>query len=119
MNSARWGGGQHVLGDRLWPHGIAKNALPMDLCLKDVAASRELCRWFGHAPACCEEFPERSCQTFQVSSAEAAVATLAQRAAASRLILIWRIGDAKTGQSSEGPESILWCAVNSASPVIP
>lgn len=47
--------GKRVLVDRLWPRGIAKEEVKIDLWLKDVAPSTELRKWFGHDP---EKWPE-------------------------------------------------------------
>ncbi len=48
--------GFRVLVERLWPRGLTKEALDLDLWLKDVAPSPELRRWFGHDPARWDEF---------------------------------------------------------------
>jgi uncharacterized protein YeaO (DUF488 family) len=47
--------GARVLVDRLWPRGLAKDALPLDEWLRDVAPSSELRTWYGHRP---DRFPE-------------------------------------------------------------
>ena len=51
--------GARVLVDRLWPRGLAKADVHLDLWLKDVAPSDELRTWFGHDPARFEEFAGR------------------------------------------------------------
>jgi uncharacterized protein YeaO (DUF488 family) len=51
--------GFRVLVERLWPRGVKKEALALDLWLKDIAPSPELRRWFGHDPARWEEFCRR------------------------------------------------------------
>jgi uncharacterized protein YeaO (DUF488 family) len=51
--------GFRVLVERLWPRGLKKEALFLDLWLKDIAPSPELRRWFGHDPAKWEEFCRR------------------------------------------------------------
>lgn len=51
--------GARFLVDRLWPRGIAKDALPQDGWLREVAPSDELRRWFGHDPSRWEGFLER------------------------------------------------------------
>lgn len=48
--------GYRVLVDRLWPRGIRKDELKLDLWLKEVAPSTELRRWFAHEPARWAEF---------------------------------------------------------------
>jgi uncharacterized protein YeaO (DUF488 family) len=51
--------GFRVLVERLWPRGLKKEAVALDLWLKDIAPSPELRRWFGHDPARWEEFCRR------------------------------------------------------------
>lgn len=48
--------GQRFLVDRLWPRGVARDALALDGWLRDVAPSDALRRKFGHDPARWEEF---------------------------------------------------------------
>ena len=47
--------GYRILVDRLWPRGISKEKAKIDLCMKSVAPSSDLRKWFGHVP---ERFPE-------------------------------------------------------------
>ena len=51
--------GTRFLVERLWPRGVRKDALVLDVWLKDVAPSTALRRWFGHDPARWREFRER------------------------------------------------------------
>ncbi len=51
--------GYRVLVERLWPRGLKKEQVAMDLWLKEVAPSPELRTWFGHDPAKWEEFRRR------------------------------------------------------------
>ena len=48
-----------ILVDRLWPRGIRKDRVRVDLWLKEIAPSDRLRRWFGHAPARWEKFKQR------------------------------------------------------------
>ena len=48
--------GARFLVDRLWPRGVARDALELDGWLRDAAPSDELRRWFGHDPARRAEF---------------------------------------------------------------
>jgi uncharacterized protein YeaO (DUF488 family) len=50
------GDGVRILVDRLWPRGIAKEKLKLDLWLKDIAPSDTLRRWFSHDPDRWDEF---------------------------------------------------------------
>jgi uncharacterized protein YeaO (DUF488 family) len=51
--------GVRILVERLWPRGIKKDALKLDMWLKDVAPSDGLRRWFGHEPKKWNGFRDR------------------------------------------------------------
>ena len=48
-----------ILVDRLWPRGIRKDKVRVDLWLKDIAPSDKLRKWFGHDPAKWDAFREK------------------------------------------------------------
>ena len=39
-----------ILVDRLWPRGLRKDELKVDLWLKEIAPSADLRKWFSHDP---------------------------------------------------------------------
>ena len=51
--------GYRVLVDRVWPRGVARDALRPDDWLKEVAPSTELRKWFGHDPDKWPAFKDR------------------------------------------------------------
>lgn len=51
--------GYRILIDRLWPRGIKKEEVHIDLWLKEIAPSAELRTWFNHEPAKWLEFKKR------------------------------------------------------------
>ena len=51
--------GFRILVDRVWPRGLSKEAVRIDLWLRDVAPSTALRKWFGHDPALWDEFRKR------------------------------------------------------------
>jgi uncharacterized protein YeaO (DUF488 family) len=51
--------GTRVLVDGLWPRGISKEKLKLDVWLKDVAPSADLRKWFSHDPQRWLEFEQR------------------------------------------------------------
>lgn len=51
--------GVRILVDRVWPRGVTKASLKLDLWSKDVAPSAALRKWFGHDPARWEEFQQK------------------------------------------------------------
>ncbi|MGA9098117.1 MAG: DUF488 family protein [Methanotrichaceae archaeon] len=54
--NAHTGSGFRILVDRLWPRGLRKDEVNIDLWLKDIAPSNELRKWFGHDPSKWDEF---------------------------------------------------------------
>ncbi len=51
--------GFRVLVERLWPRGLKKEEVALDLWLKEIAPSPELRQWFAHDPGKWEEFCRR------------------------------------------------------------
>lgn len=51
--------GFRILVDRLWPRGLSKEKLRIDLWLRDIAPSNQLRRWFSHDQAKWGEFKMR------------------------------------------------------------
>jgi uncharacterized protein YeaO (DUF488 family) len=51
--------GFRVLVERLWPRGMSKAEVALNLWLKEVAPSPALRKWFGHDPLKWEEFCRR------------------------------------------------------------
>lgn len=51
--------GARILVDRLWPRGLKKETLKLDLWCKDIAPSIALRTWFGHRPDRFSEFAKR------------------------------------------------------------
>jgi len=47
--------GMRILIDRLWPRGVTKKALEIEVWVKKLAPSKELRRWYRHEP---ERYPE-------------------------------------------------------------
>lgn len=53
------GDGFRILMDRLWPRGLRKDQVKVDLWMKEIAPSNELRKWFGHDPEKWAEFKRR------------------------------------------------------------
>ncbi|KAA8921939.1 DUF488 domain-containing protein [Thermoplasma sp.] len=51
--------GYRIFVERLWPRGMRKEDLKMDLWARDLAPSDDLRRWYSHDPARWEEFRKR------------------------------------------------------------
>ncbi len=52
-------GGFRVLVDRLWPRGLRKENVKLDLWLKEIGPSNDLRKWFGHDPKKWDDFRKR------------------------------------------------------------
>lgn len=61
--------GLWVLVDRLWPRGLKKDALDIDLWLKDIAPSATLRKWFNHDPAKWVAFSQHYVEELQLKPA--------------------------------------------------
>ena len=48
-----------ILIDRLWPRGLSKNEVNIDLWIKDAAPSTTLRKWFDHEEKKWDEFKSR------------------------------------------------------------
>jgi len=51
--------GYRILVDRLWPRGLTKDRLHLNMWAKEIAPSSELRRWFSHDPDKWREFTKR------------------------------------------------------------
>lgn len=52
-------GSFRILIDRLWPRGLSKDKVKIDLWQKDIAPSDSLRKWFGHDEKKWNEFKRR------------------------------------------------------------
>jgi len=83
--------GFRVLVDRLWPRGISKERMQMDLWMKDAAPSTALRTWFNHERAKLENFKHR--YFLELDAQSEAVKILLERAAKGRLTLLFAAHD--------------------------
>lgn len=51
--------GYHILVDRLWPRGVAKDDLKPFDWIKELALSSELCKWYDHKEDRFDKFKEK------------------------------------------------------------
>jgi uncharacterized protein YeaO (DUF488 family) len=79
--------GFRVLIDRLWPRGLRKNEVRLDLWLKEIAPSDELRKWFSHDPEKWEEFRKRYLEELELK--EEYVEKLIEKAKENDLILLY------------------------------
>lgn len=91
--------GWRVLVDRLWPRGVAREALRLDAWLKDLAPSDELRRWFGHDPARWEEFRQRYRTELAGAEHQATLRDLLRQASLGDVTLLYAARDETRNQA--------------------
>jgi uncharacterized protein YeaO (DUF488 family) len=93
---AERGDGRRVLVDRIWPRGVSKAEVHIDLWLKDVAPSTALRKWFGHAPERWDGFRARYLEELEGNPA---VAELRQIMAEGPVTLVYGAKDTARNQA--------------------
>jgi uncharacterized protein YeaO (DUF488 family) len=83
--------GERILVERLWPRGLTKARVAVDLWLKDVAPSPELRKWFGHDPARWKQFQKRYWR--ELTAKQEAVDLLASKARRGTVTLVYAARD--------------------------
>ena len=83
--------GYRVLIDRLWPRGLKKETVSLDLWAKELAPSTALRQWFGHDPALWDGFRHRYAS--ELDQLAEYWQPLAQRAARHQLTLLYGAHD--------------------------
>jgi uncharacterized protein YeaO (DUF488 family) len=83
--------GFRVLVERLWPRGLKKTEVPLDLWLKDIAPSTGLRQWFGHDPAKWAEFCRRYGD--ELASRPEAVRVLQEKLGQGKVTLVYSSKD--------------------------
>ncbi|MEO6123799.1 MAG: DUF488 domain-containing protein [Ilumatobacteraceae bacterium] len=89
--------GSRVLVDRLWPRGVSKVELRIDVWARDLAPTDALRHWFGHDPARWDEFRTRYRDELaaQTGPASAEFADLVDRVRSGRVTLVFGAHDAR------------------------
>jgi uncharacterized protein YeaO (DUF488 family) len=85
------GDGYRVLIDRLWPRGLKKEAVAMDVWARELAPSTELRKWFGHDPARWDEFRQR--YAAELAGSASVWQALARRSAQEPVTLLYGARD--------------------------
>lgn len=80
--------GFRVLVDRLWPRGISKVNLHLDMWAKAVSPSTALRKWFGHDPDRWREFGRRYKAELKEPAAREAIAAIVDGAKHARAITL-------------------------------
>jgi len=80
--------GFRVLVDRLWPRGVSKVNLHLDMWAKAVSPSTALRKWFGHDPKRWQEFEDRYRAELKEPEAREAIAAILDRAKHARVVTL-------------------------------
>jgi uncharacterized protein YeaO (DUF488 family) len=80
--------GFRILVDRLWPRGIKKEDLQLDVWAKELAPSTELRKWFAHDPSRWTEFRRRYRSELTQSHASRSIGQIVDAARPSKTITL-------------------------------
>ena len=89
--------GFRVLVDRLWPRGVKKDEVHLDLWLKDIAPSDALRKWFGHDPAKWKSFKQRYFE--ELENKPAVLDHLIREAGSRSVVLLYGARDTEHNQA--------------------
>lgn len=65
--------GYRILVDRLWPRGVSKEKVDVDLWLKEAAPSNDLRKWFAHDPEKWSEFQDKYLEELKSNSTQVSI----------------------------------------------
>jgi uncharacterized protein YeaO (DUF488 family) len=82
-----------ILVDRLWPRGLSKDKVKLDLWQKNIAPSNSLRRWFSHDERKWDEFKARYFKELE-KNAEF-VSTITDRAKEEPITLLYGVKEEK------------------------
>lgn len=85
--------GQRILVDRLWPRGVKKKEVKIDVWMKELAPGHRLREWFGHNPERWVEFKEQYRQELTEKGKEEALKTLIEKAKGENITLLYAAKD--------------------------
>jgi uncharacterized protein YeaO (DUF488 family) len=88
-----------VLVDRVWPRGIKKEDLALDLWLREIAPSTPLRKWFGHDPKKWPEFQRRYRAELRQPEQQARLRELTSLAHKGSLTLLYSAKDEEHNQA--------------------
>ena len=92
-------GGKRVLVDRIWPRGIKKEELHLDLWLRELGPSTPLRKWFGHDPRRWEEFQRRYRAELQQPEQQARLNEISSMARKGPVTLLYSARDEEHNQA--------------------
>ena len=88
-----------MLVGRVWPRGVSRERLQVDACMRDLAPSTALRRWFAHDPRRWSEFSRRYREALMAPRQREFLDGLAARARQGTLTLIYSARDTEHNQA--------------------
>lgn len=82
-----------ILVDRLWPRGLSKDKVKVDLWQKDIAPSTSLRKWFSHDKKKWDEFKSRYFKELEKNSES--INTIINKAKEGSITLLYGAKDEK------------------------
>jgi len=98
--------GYRVLVDGLWPRGITKAELKIEVWMKEIAPSTELRKSYCHIAEKWEEFRKRYRQELSKPPRRALLDDLVQQARRGRLTLVFAARDAERSNAAVVAEMV-------------
>ena len=98
--------GFRVLVDRLWPRGLSKSEVKLDLWLPDIGPSTALRRWFNHDPARWKEFNRR--YFAELKDKTAFLTAITEQAKTRSVTLLYSAKDEEHNQAVALRSYLLW-----------
>ncbi|MBS0154411.1 MAG: DUF488 family protein [Nitrospira sp.] len=98
--------GFRVLVDRLWPRGLSKSEVKLDLWLPDLGPSTALRQWFNHDPARWKEFNRR--YFAELKDKTAFLTAITEQAKTRSVTLLYSAKDEEHNQAVALRSYLLW-----------
>ena len=92
--------GYRVLVDGLWPRGITKAGLKIDVWMRESAPSAALRKWYGHRPEKWEGFRKKYRQELSEPPRKALFGELVGRAGKEQVTLVFGARDAERSNAA-------------------
>jgi uncharacterized protein YeaO (DUF488 family) len=93
-----------ILIDRLWPRGLSKEKVKIDLWLKDIAPNNDLRKWYAHDPKKWDEFKKKYFK--ELNSQKDPVDLIIQKSKRGNVTLLYSAKDKKFNNAAALKEYI-------------
>jgi len=92
--------GYRVLVDGLWPRGLTKAGLKIDVWMREIAPSTALRKWYGHKPEKWEEFRKKYRQELSKPPRKPLLDELVGHAGREQVTLVFGARDAERSNAA-------------------